>query len=286
VGTYAVTVLDGIAFGLLLFTVAAGLALVFGVMDTLNLAHGTLYLAGAYLAAQISQGSMLALLAAVAAGIGVGACAGTVLAGLLRPLAGQHLNQALASLGIAFLAADGFITAFGAAPLPANPPRVLAGSLTIAGHGYPTYRLTFIVVAACIAVGLHLVVRHSAPGRMLRATVADADMAAATGIPTRRVHTIALACGGALATGAGVLGAPLMGPAPGVDTTILVLSLVVVVIGGTGSIPLTLLAALGVGQVQTLGVLVAPATTSFALFGVLLVVLVARPRPETAVALP
>ncbi|GAA3298521.1 branched-chain amino acid ABC transporter permease [Dactylosporangium vinaceum] len=284
-GTVAVTGLDGVAFGLLLFTVAAGLALIFGVMDVLNLAHGTLYLAGAYLAYLLTDGSMAGLLAAVAVGAAAGASGGAVLAGLLRPLRrGDHLDQALVTLGIAFLAADGFTTVFGAVPLPTDPPQVLTGRVDVAGHGYPIYRLVFIAVAAGIAVVLHLTLRHTTAGLMLRATVTDPAMAAATGIRTGAVRVAALAAGGALAVTAGVLGAPLLGPAPGVDTTVLILSLIVVVLGGAGSMPHTLAAALLVGQVQTVGVLAAPQAAPFVLFGALLIVLLIRGRGAAAPA--
>ncbi|MGC4855368.1 branched-chain amino acid ABC transporter permease [Micromonospora sp. DT4] len=277
VATYGVTALDGVAFGLLLFVVAAGLALVFGVMDVLNMAHGTLYLLGTYLAYLLTDGSLIALIAALTAGVAAGALGGAVLAAALRPLAGRdHLDQALATLGIAFLAADGLAGVFGAAPLAADPPMVLAGRVDIAGHGYPVYRLVFIAVAAAVAVALQWVVRRTTAGLMLRATVSDPAMAAATGIRTGRVRVAALAVGGALAVTAGVLGAPLLGPAPGVDTSVLVLSLIVVVLGGAGSIPATLAAALLVGQVQTLGVLAAATVAPFALFSALFAVLVLR----------
>lgn len=233
--TVAVTALDGVAFGLLLFCVGAGLALIFGVMDVLNLAHGTLYLAGAYLAYLLAGDTLLGLVAALAAGAAAGAAGGLGLAAALRPLAGAgHLDQALVTLGLAFLAADGFTTIFGATPLPADPPAVLAGRVELAGHGYPLYRLVFIAVAAALAAGLHLIIRRTTAGILLRATVADPGMAAATGIPIRRIRATALAVGGALAVTAGVLGAPLIGPAPGTDTTVLVLALVVVVLGGAG----------------------------------------------------
>ncbi|WP_432975037.1 branched-chain amino acid ABC transporter permease [Dactylosporangium sp. CA-233914] len=283
---YAVTALDGLAYGLALFVVAAGLTLIFGVMDVLNLAHGSLYLAGAYLTYLFSHGSLAGLAVALTAGVLVGAGGGAALAAAMRPLTGSqqsqgHLHQALATLGIAYLAADGYTTVFGGAPVPVNPPDILAGSLDLGRHGYPVYRLLFIVVAATVALALHLVITRSRSGVLLRATVADLGMAAATGVNTRRVQTAAMAAGSVLAVTGGVLAAPLMGPAPGADTTVLVQSLIVVVIGGTagaGSIPGTLGAALLVGQVQTVGVLAAPTLAPFALFAVLFTVLVARSR--------
>jgi len=275
--TYAVTALDGVAFGLLLFVVAAGLALIFGVLQVFNLAHGTLYLAGAYLAYALGDGGMASLIGAAAAGVVLGAGGGLVLSAALRPLAGRgHLDQALATFGIAFVVADVFTTIFGSAPLPTAPPKLLSGSIEMAGHGYPVYRLTFIAVAVVLAAGLHVMVRHTTAGAMLRATVSDPAMAAATGINTTRARHAAMAAGGALAVAGGVLGAPLLGPAPGADMTVLVLSLVVVIVGG-GSILGTLAAALLVGQVQTVGVLAAPVAAPFALFAVMFMVLLIRP---------
>jgi branched-chain amino acid transport system permease protein len=282
--TYAVTALDGLAFGLLLFTVAAGLTLIFGVMDVLNLAHGSLYLAGAYVAYLLSRGGLLDLAAALAVGALIGAGGGVALAAAMRPLTHYgHLEQALATLGIAFLAADLYTTVFGGAPLPTNPPEQLAGSIHIGGLGYPVYRLGFIATAALVALALHLGVTRTRHGVLLRATVADPAMASATVVNTRRVQSATMAAGGVLAVAAGVLGAPLLGPAPGVDTTVLVLSLIVVVIGGAGSIPGTLAAALLVGQVQTVGVLAAPTIAPFALFSVLLTALALRARSRPAV---
>ncbi|HWS33258.1 MAG TPA: branched-chain amino acid ABC transporter permease [Actinoplanes sp.] len=278
--TYAATMVDGVAYGLLLFTVSAGLALIFGVLDVLNLAHGSLYLAGAYLAWAVTDGGLIALALAVLAGLVAGAAGGGLLDLALRPLrsGAGHLDQALATLGLAFVATWAGTALFGAAPLPAEPPAALAGNVTIAGHGYPVYRLLFIAVATVLAAGLHLVVQRTHAGTVLRAAVSDPAMAAAGGIRTGRVRFLALAAGGALTTVAGVLGAPLLGPAPGVDVQVLVLSLVVVVVGGAGSVLHTLAAALLVGQVQTVGVIAAPTLAAFLLFTLVLAVLVLRGR--------
>src|SRR5262245_5838299 len=203
--TYAVTALDGVAFGLLLFVVAAGLTLIFGVMGVLNLAHGGFYLAGAAAAYMFSRGSLAGLAVALAAGAAVGAASGAGLAVAMRPLARHgRLSQALATLGLALLIADAYNTAFGGAPLLANPPAALAGRIAIGGFGYPTYRLVFIAVAAPLVLTLHLVIARSRFGGTLRATVADPAMAAATGINTRAVQSTAMAVGAALAVIGGV----------------------------------------------------------------------------------
>jgi branched-chain amino acid transport system permease protein len=281
VATVLIDGLDGLAYAMLLFTVGAGLGLVFGVMNVLNLAHGTLYLAGAYLAALLAGTTTAGLLAAVAVGAAAGAGGGILLAGLLRPLPESgHLEQALLTLGIAFIAEWAFTAGFGGAPLPANPPTVLAGSISVLGHGYPLYPLLLLPVGGLLAIVLHRLLRYSHPGRLLRATIADAGMAAASGIRTGRVRIVALGCGAALAVAGGVLGAPLIGPGPGVDTQILMLSLIVVVLGGAGSIPHTLVAAVVVGLVQAFTVTV-PALAPVLLFAAVLAVLVVRGRATT-----
>ncbi|MET7397369.1 branched-chain amino acid ABC transporter permease [Dactylosporangium sp. NPDC005572] len=275
-------VLDAVAFSSLLFVVAAGLTLMYGVMGVLNLAHGALYLTGAYLAFLLSHGSLLSLGLALAAGAALGAGGGAALYAALRPVRRYgHLTEAMVTLGVALLLEHAYTSWTGGAPPPTPPPQALAGSITVGVHGYPVYRLLFPVVAVLIGVGLHLIVRRSPAGVLLRATVADPDMAAATRIPTRAVTVTAFAAGGALAVAGGILGAPYLGPAPGVGTTMLVACLAVVVIGGVGSIPATAGAALLVGGVQTVGAAAAPLAAPFALGLAMLAALLLR-RPSTA----
>lgn len=283
-----VSMVDGVAFGLLLFTLAVGLSLIFGMMGVLNLAHGTLYLLGAYLTYALSYGSLLGLAVAVVAGGLAGAVGGTALAGLIRPVLGWgQLNQAVLTLGVAFVGADLLTVVFGADAKPAAPPRALAGTVSVAGQSYPLYRLLFIGVGVCLAVVLYLVFERSQFGVLVRATVVDRRMVQAMGVNTRRVLGLVFAVGALLAVVGGVLGAPILGPAPGVDDNVLVLSLVVVVVGGLGSVRGALLGALLVGEVQTLGVALLPQYASFLLFGLMLVVLVLRPSglvPATSTA--
>ncbi|MFD8793174.1 branched-chain amino acid ABC transporter permease [Streptomyces vinaceus] len=274
-----VSVVDGVAFGLLLFTIAVGLSLVFGMMDVLNLAHGTLYLAGAYVAYALSDGSLWGLLLALAAGALAGAAGGAALTFLTRPLARRgHLDQALLSLGITFIVADLLAAAFGGDVLPTDPPTALRGTVGLLGHAYPAYRLVFIGVAAALALLVHLVFERSPLGALVRAAVADRDMVRALGVDVRKVLYGVFAAGAALATVGGVLGAPILGPGPGVDESVLVLSLVVVVVGGLGSVRGALAGALLIGQVQTLGVALLPEYAPFLLFGAMLLVLVVRPH--------
>jgi branched-subunit amino acid ABC-type transport system permease component len=256
-----VSMIDGVAYGLLLFTLAVGLSLVFGMMDVLNLAHGTLYLLGAYVAFALSDGSWLGLLVAIVVGALVGVAGG----GLL-------------TLGIAFITAEVLASFFGSEVLPTAPPEGLRGSTSIVGHSYPTYRLAFIGIAGALAILVYVMFERSSLGALVRATVADREMVRAMGIDTRQVLFGVFAFGAALATIGGVLGAPILAPGPGIDETVLVLSLVVVVVGGLGSVPGALLGALLIGQVQTLGVAVLPTYSPFLLFGAMLLVLAWRPQ--------
>lgn len=274
-----VSMVDGIAYGLLLFTLAVGLSLVFGMMDVLNLAHGTLYLAGAYTAYALSDGSWLGLIIALAAGLVVGLLGGGLLAAAVAPLQGRgHLDQAALTLGIMLIAGELLIMLFGAEVLPTAPPDALAHSVSLLGNSYPLYRLVFIGVAGTLAALVYLAFERSSVGALVRATVADRDMVRAMGVDTRKILFGVFGFGAALAAIGGVLGAPIIAPGPGIDERVLVLSLVVIVIGGLGSVRGALLGALLIGQVETLGVALVPTYAPFLLFGAMLLVLALRPQ--------
>ncbi|GIF16703.1 branched-chain amino acid ABC transporter permease [Actinoplanes teichomyceticus] len=277
----ATAVLNGLAVGLLLFLTAAGLSLIFGMMDVLNLAHGSLFLAGAYLAWWVGgdRQTWPSLAAAAGAAVLVGILGGAVLALLAAPLARRsHLEQALLTLGVALIAGDLFSALFGDDVRATVPPPGLDGTITVAGWTYPRYRLVLVVVGAVLAAAVYWTVERTLLGALFRATVADRDMVAAIGMDPRRARVAAFALGAVLATLAGLLGAPIYHARPGLDLTILVLALVVVVVGGLGTVRGPLLAALLFGQVESVGQAVLPEFASFLLFGALAAVLVVRPR--------
>lgn len=277
--SHLVSIVDGVAYGLLLFTLAVGLSLVFGMMDVLNLAHGTLYLVGAYVAYALSDGSWLGLLIALVVGLVVGLLGGGILAAAVAPLQGRgHLDQAALTLGISLIAAEVLVMIFGGEVLPTAPPEALSASVSVLGHTYPVYRLVFIGVATLLAALVYLAFERSSVGALVRATVADRDMVRAMGVDTRKVLFGVFGFGAALAAVGGVLGAPIIAPGPGIDERVLVLSLVVVVIGGLGSVRGALIGALVIGQVQTLGVALVPSYAPFLLFGAMLLVLALRPQ--------
>jgi branched-subunit amino acid ABC-type transport system permease component len=276
---YLIPALDGVAYGLLLFVVAAGLVLSFGVAGILNLAHGTLYAVGAYTAAWLADGGWAAVPVALVAGVVAATAAGATLAGLLAPVKrGDHLTQALLTFGLALAGGSLLVSAFGPDDLPVRVPAALDRPIELAGHPYAAYRLVFILVAAVIAVGLHLVVTRTRAGMLVRAAVDDPQMVACLGVDPARVRVGVLAVSGALAGLAGVLGAPIIGPGPSTAATVLLLSLVVVVLGGRGSVAGTLLAALAVGEIQTLGVALLPTAAPFLLYAAMALILAARAR--------
>ncbi|WP_328583050.1 ABC transporter permease [Streptomyces sp. NBC_00370] len=270
---------DGVAYGLLLFVVAAGLSLAFGTAGVLNLSHGTLYAIGAYTGAELSDGTWGGLALGLAAGTAAACAAGAGLSAATAPLARRgHLAQALLTFGLALIGGDLLIQFFGADELPVRVPEALDSSVTLLGHRYPAYRLCFIVMALVLAAFGTWVLTRTRVGAAVRAAADDPQMLAATGHNPRAVHTGVLAAAGALAGAAGVLGAPIIGPGPGTSENVLMLSLVVVVLGGLRSLWATLLAAIAVGEVQTLGVSIAPDLAPYLLFAAMAAVLVLRSR--------
>jgi branched-subunit amino acid ABC-type transport system permease component len=278
VDAYLVPAVDGLAYGLLLFVVAAGLALAFGVAETLNLAHGTLYAVGAYAAAALGDGGWLRLVFALGAGTVAAAALGGVVAVAVHPVAHRgFLTQALLTFGLALVGGDLLVARFGAQNLPVTAP-LEDSSLTVVGHRYPAYRLAFLAVGVLLLAGLHLAVTRTRAGMLVRALADDRAMVASLGVSPLAVRVGVLAVAGGLAGAAGVLGAPIIGPRPGVADLVLLLSLIVVVLGGLRSLPRIALAALAVGEIQTLGVALAPAVAPFLLFAAMAAVLAARAR--------
>ncbi|MFF0154591.1 branched-chain amino acid ABC transporter permease [Micromonospora sp. NPDC005203] len=276
---YLIPALDGVAYGLLVFVAASGLVFCFGVANILNLAHGLLYAIGGYTAAAVLDGGWASLALALLVGVLAAAAAGALLAGLLTPVAtGNHLGQALLTFGVALAGGSLLVAGFGPDDPQVRVPAVLEGSVVVAGHRYAAYRLVFIVVAAVLAAVLYLVVRRTRAGMLVRAAVDDPEMVACLGVSPARIRTGVLAAAGALAGAAGVLGAPIIGPGTDTADTVLLLSLVVVVLGGLGSMGGTLLAALAIGEIQTLGVALLPSAAPFLLFTAMAAVLAVRAR--------
>jgi len=248
-------VLNGLQFGIMLFLMAAGLTLIFGVMGLINLAHGSLYMVGAFAAAAVAgfTGSfMLALLAALMAAAIAGAIVEMVV--IRRLYERDHLDQVLATFALILIFSEGTRWIFGSFPLFLDIPDYLAGPVTLPGGiQYPLYRITLIVAGLFLAGGLGLMISKTRIGIQIRAGENDREMIAALGIDISKLYTIIFALGAALAGLAGALVGAIQSVEVGMGEPVLILAFVVIVIGGIGSIKGALVGSLLVGLTDTLG---------------------------------
>ena len=288
--------LNGLQFGLLLFLLAAGLTLVFGIMDLVNLAHGSLYMMGAYFAATFAErtgsfvvGSLLALFATLALGIVLEMVA------LRRHYGREHLDHVLGTFGLILFFNELVRLVWGPAGLSLSLPAWPNTSVElIPGIAYPTYRIAIIVVALAVALLLYVLVMRTRVGMLIRAGASNREMVGALGIDITLLYTLVFGLGAALAGLAGLLQAPILTVQIGMGENILILAFVVIVIGGIGSIRGAFIAAVFVGLVDTVGraflpdllrmVLsasaastLAPALSSMLIYLLMTIVLVVRP---------
>jgi branched-chain amino acid transport system permease protein len=247
--------LNGLQFGLLLFLLAAGLTLVFGIMDLVNLAHGSLYMMGAYFAATFAErtgsfvvGSVLALFATLALGMVVEIVA-------LRRLYGRdHLDHVLGTFGLILFFNELVSMVWGPAGLTLPLPDWLSASIELLpGVHYPAYRLAIIGTALVVALFLYVVVMRTRVGMLIRAGASNREMVGALGIDIKLLYTLVFGLGAALAGLAGLMQAPILTVQIGMGENILILAFVVIVIGGIGSIRGAFIAAVFVGLVDTVG---------------------------------
>ena len=247
--------LNGIQLGVMLFLVAAGLTLVFGVMGLINLAHGSLYMIGAFAAAwtsAVSGSFMLGLLASMLAAAVVGIVIELLV--MRRLYARDHLEQVLATFALILVFSEGTRWVFGDFPLYLDKPDWLSGPVMLPGGlQYPLYRLTLIGVGIAVALGLYLLVERTRTGMRIRAGQSDRDMVAVLGVDIDKLYTLVFALGAALAGLAGALVGTLQSVQVGMGEPMLILAFVVIVIGGIGSIKGAFAGALLVGLTDTLG---------------------------------
>jgi branched-chain amino acid transport system permease protein len=251
---FAVQLLNGVQFGFILFLVAAGLTLVFGVLDFLNLAHGVQYMIGAYLTAMFvgftghfGLGLLFGLIGALAVGF-------TLEILVFRPLSGRdHLEQVLGTFGVILLVTEIVKILFGAAPLPFPLPEALSGSVAIAPSLiYPVWRLAIIAAGLAVALLLYLLVSHTRFGMLVRAASTHRRLLPAFGVNTAKLFLAVFSFGAMLAGFAGAMAGPLLSVEPNMGDAVLILAFVVVVIGGIGSVKGALIASLLVGVCDTL----------------------------------
>jgi branched-chain amino acid transport system permease protein len=247
--------LNGLQFGLMLFLLAAGLTLVFGIMDMINLAHGSLYMIGAYLAAAVAQATGSFAIAIAGAVIGT-AIIGVVLElAVLRQLyARDHLSQVLATFALLLICNEVVRMIFGSQPLMLNMPAVLSGPVQLLpDFYYPAYRLVVIGVGLAVAALLYVLIAKTRIGMRVRAGASNREMATAMGVNVRLLFTVVFGIGAALCAVAGAMLGPILAVQVGMGESILILAFVVIVIGGIGSIRGALVGALLVGMVDTVG---------------------------------
>ena len=248
-------VLNGLQLGFMLFLLSAGLTLVFGVMNLINLAHGSFYMVGAYVAATVMAASGSFLLALLVALGSAAVCGFLVEVIVLRHLYHRdHLDQVLATFGLILLFNESTRMIWGRQPLFMQVPEFLSGSVEILPQvPYPLYRLLIIAVGILVAIGLFFLIRRTRLGMQIRAGASNREMIAALGVNIRWLYSLVFGLGAMLAGFAGVMAAPVFAVESGMGEGILILTFVVIVIGGIGSVKGALLGALLVGLVDTLG---------------------------------
>ena len=247
-------VLNGFQLGVLLFLMAAGLTLVFGIMNFINLAHGSLYMMGAYFAALtygVTDSFALSVLAGVSGLFVLGVVLDRALLSTLHRR--DHLDQVLATFGLILFANEAVRLFWGNASLYMNVPSWLSSSIEWMGFSYPAYRLAIIVAGLAVALGLHLLIDRTRLGMLIRAGASNREMVTALGVNIGWLTTLIFAIGAALAGFAGAMVGPIVSIQSGMGESTLIMTLVVIVIGGIGSIRGAFFGALIVGIVDTLG---------------------------------
>ena len=272
-------VLNGLQYGLLLFLISSGLTLIFGVMGVINLAHGSLFMIGAYLAFVLTAATVplwLALLAAVLGGALLGAVLERTLFSRFRTR--EHLDQVLLTFALILLFEEARAALVGNQFHSVPVPRSLDFSVpVIGGFAYSAYRLVVLAICLVVAAAMVLFVERTRIGSAIRASAENPEMVDLLGLDASRIHTLVFAAGTALAMLAGALAAPLQSVYPGVGEGFLILSFVVVVIGGLGSVGGAFWAALLIGLIDTLGKAYAPQVAGIAVAGMMALVLLWRP---------
>jgi branched-chain amino acid transport system permease protein len=268
---------NGISYGALLFLVGSGLSLIFGVMRIVNLAHGSYFLLGGYVALSVIRATgswALAIPLAALAVAGVGLLMQRI---FLRPLGFEPLRQVLLTVGFAFLFQQAALDIWGGDNLDIAPPATLTQSIVVGGIHWPVYRLFMIGTAATIGLVLWLVMEKTRMGAAVRATVDDAQMARGVGIDTSRISMLIFALGAALAALGGVIGGAFLGVYPGLDFQILPIAFAVVIIGGMGSLGGAAIGALLVGLADNFGKALFPEISYFTLYAPMALILAVKP---------
>src|SRR5205814_7407184 len=277
---WLIQVLNSVQYGLLLFLVASGLTLIFGIMGVINLAHGSFYMVGAYLAFSLTQWTG-SLWLALPLGIVLAAALGLLLEWLLisRLYKHDHLYQVLLTFGLILIFEELRSILFGDDVHGVAVPAVLSYSVRLTDTlSYPVYRLFITFVCLLLAAALYLVIQKTRLGMMIRAGSSNREMAASLGVNIPLLFALVFALGTALAAFAGMIAAPTSSVFPGMGNQILIICFVVVVIGGIGSINGAMIASLAIGLADTLGKVLAPEFSAMAVYFLMAIILLWRPQ--------
>ncbi len=275
----AAQTLNGLAYGALLFLLAVGLTLIFGMLDVVNLAHGSFYMLGAYAGLVMISATGSFWLALLAAPLAVGLVGMGIERVCLRPLYRRPpLDQVLLTFGFIYLFEDLIKAIFGGKIRSIPAPALFASSVTVGDFTYPSYRLFVIAFGLTVAVGLWLLLERTRLGSIIRAGVYDAEMTAGLGINIHRVFTGVFAVGAALAGLSGVIAGPIQSAFPAMGVGILIPALIVVVVGGLGSLKGSLAGSLIIGQAETFGKAWLPEVAMLIIYVVMALVVLLRPQ--------
>ena len=275
---WIIQTLNSVAFGGLLFLLSSGFSLIFGLMRIPNLAHGAFFMLGAYFGYTLLRLNLHFWLAAIAGGLGVGLLGILMERFILRRLAGNEQCQVLVTLGVSFIIADICLLVWTGDPMPLAAPQALRPPLRVWGFAFPTYRLVVLAIALVAALALYLLMERTRLGAMIRAGVDDMEMARGVGIPVSRLFTTVFLLGATLAGIGGVLGGPILNAYPGLDNDMLPLALIVVILGGAGSMLGAFVGSFIVGFIYNFGIALVPDLAYFVLFLPMVLVLVFLPQ--------
>ncbi|MGB7541456.1 MAG: branched-chain amino acid ABC transporter permease [Burkholderiales bacterium] len=275
---WAIQTLNSLSLGGLLFLLSSGFSLIFGLMRIANLTHGSLFMLGAYVGVSILKFVPNLWLAAILGGLVVAVFGGLFERFVLRALGGNVLGQVLVTLGVSFIIADLCLMVWGGDPIPVPTPESLRRPILIAGFAFPTYRLAVLAIALSTWLGLYLLMERTRIGAMIRAGVDDMPMARAVGIPVSRLFTMVFCLGALLAGAGGIIGGPIMSAYPGLDADMLPLALIVVILGGVGSLTGALVGSFIIGFIYTFGTAMLPDLAYVILFLPMIFVIAFRPR--------
>ncbi len=275
---WLIQTLNSLALGGLLFLLSSGFSLIFGLQRIPNLAHGALFMLGAYLGTTLLSHGVDFWLAAPLAGLAVGLLGAALERLVLRNLAGNEQGQVLVTLGVAFIIADLCLLVWAGDPIPVPAPPSLRRPVFLFGLAFPSYRLVVLGIAVAAAAALFLLMERTRLGAMIRAGVDDMEMARGVGIRVSRLFTTVFCLGVALAGTAGVLGGPILSAYPGLDADMLPLALVVVILGGVGSLLGAFVGSFVVGFIYNFGTALFPDLAYVILFLPMVLALVFKPE--------